>query len=36
MRLHNWYSENIATPMVDFVEKGLDVISHNDRYIESF
>ena len=36
MRLHNWYAENIASSMVNFVEKGLDVISHNNRYIESF
>jgi len=36
MRLHNWYTENIASSMVDFAEKSLDVISHNNKYIESF
>lgn len=35
-RLHNWYAENIASSMVDFVEKSLDVVSHNNKYIESF
>jgi hypothetical protein len=36
VRLHNWYAENIASPMVDFVEKSLEVISHNNKYIETF
>lgn len=36
MRFHNWYVENFSTPMVDFVEKSLEVTSHNNRYIESF
>lgn len=36
MRLNNWYDENIASPMVEFSEKSLDVISHNNKYIESF
>lgn len=36
LRLYNWYGENIASSMVDFVEKSLDVISHNNKYIESF
>lgn len=36
VRFHNWYAENIASSMVDFVEKSLDVVSHNNRYIESF
>ena len=36
VRLHNWYAENIASPMVDFVEKSLEVISHNKKYIKTF
>ena len=36
MRLNDWYNENIASPMVEFSKKSLDVVSHNDRYIESF
>ena len=36
MRLNNWYAENIASPMVELAEKSLDVISHNNKYIESF
>lgn len=36
VRLHNWYAENIASPMTEFTQKSLDVISHNDKYIETF
>jgi hypothetical protein len=36
MRLNNWYAENIASPMTEFTKKSLDVISHNDKYIETF
>ena len=36
MRLNDWYAKNIASPMVEFAEKSLDVISHNNKYIESF
>jgi hypothetical protein len=36
MRLHNWYAENVASSMVEFSKKCLDVVSHNNKYIESF
>jgi hypothetical protein len=35
-RLHKWYSQNIETAMSEFIEKSEGVISHNNRYIESF
>jgi hypothetical protein len=35
-RLHNWYSQNISAAMSEFIEKSEGVISHNNRYIESF
>ena len=36
VRLNKWYAENIASPMTEFAKKSLDVISHNDKYIETF
>lgn len=36
MRLNDWYNENIASPMVEFSKKSLNVISHNNKYIETF
>ena len=36
VRLNKWYAENIASPMTEFTKKSLDVISHNDKYIETF
>lgn len=36
MRLHSWFAENVASSMVEFSKKSLDVISHNNKYIESF
>ena len=35
-RIHNWYVHNILTPMAEFIEKSNGVITHNDRYIDSF
>jgi hypothetical protein len=35
-RIHNWYVQNILTPMAEFIEKSNGVIAHNDRYIDTF
>lgn len=35
-RLLDWFAENVASSMVEFSKKSLDVVSHNNKYIESF
>ena len=35
-RVHKWYTKNIIMPMAQFIEKSNGVITHNDRYIDSF
>lgn len=36
MRLNTWFDENIASSLVEFTKKSLGVISHNNKYIETF
>lgn len=36
MRLDKWYAENISSSMTEFTKKSLGVISHNNKYIETF
>ena len=35
-RLLDWFAENVASSMVEFSKKSNDVVSHNNKYIESF
>ena len=35
-RLLDWFAKNIASSMVEFSKKSFDVISHNNKYIETF
>ena len=36
VRFHNWYVENMKEPMVNFVNKSVNIITHNEEYIETF
>ena len=35
-RVHNWYSQNIRTPMTNFIDKSINIVYHNEKYVESF
>jgi hypothetical protein len=36
IRLDDWFAENISESMTKFAKKSLGVISHNNKYIETF